>query len=187
MRMIESKTVPMIKQLKVTAYYTGDSGTYASVMPTSQSSIYLKACCDIARDMGYEGATSPFDMHVTVIHSKKGLSLAEQHAAWSSGYFGVNQEFSTKPKHFTHWAGHDDTGYLVLELDAPELAKINGWLRSNFDLPVSFDEYKAHLTIVTDAYTKGGADAVEKLIAELNKIPMPDEIKFQGLRIEDLK
>lgn len=185
MRMIESRKT--IKQLKVTAYYTGKEGTYSSVMPTSQSAVYLKACCDIARDMGFEGATSPFDMHVTVIHSKKGLTLAEQHAAWNSGIFGVNQQYDATPKHFTHWAGHDETGYLVLELDSPELSKVNKWLRDTFDMPVSFDEYKAHLTIVTDAYAKGGTDAVEKLIAELNKIPMPDTLTFQGLRIEDLK
>lgn len=185
MRVIENKAT--IKQLKVTAYYTGGEGTYASVMPTSQSAVYLKMCCDIARDMGFEGATSPFDMHVTVIHSKKGLMLAEQHVAWASGYFGVNQVFDAKPKHFTHWAGHDETGYLVLELDSPELAEVNSFLRNTFDLPVSFDEYKAHLTIVTDAYTKGGEAAVEKLIAALNQIPMPQQLLFQGLRIEDLK
>jgi hypothetical protein len=173
-----------IRQLKATAYYTGTSGTYASAQPTAETSQYIQQCCEKASWMGFK-ATGPLDQHTTVIHSKKGLDWQQQHDLWMNG-FNASRVFDATVKGFTHWAGHNDKGYVVMEIDCPELQLVNAWLRKTYDLPVSFDEYRPHVTIVEDAYVNSVAYA-EQLIEELNKIPKPLSMAFTGLRVEDLK
>lgn len=173
-----------LRMLKETAYYSGDNGTYASVMPSAEASAYIQTVCEKAKALGFD-ATGPLDQHVTVIHSKKGLTPEQQEECWLNG-FTASRTFTATIKGFTHWGGHNDSGYVVLEVDCPELTKLNGWLRQTYDLPVSFDDYKAHITIAQDAY-KVSADYADKLTKRLNGIARPKYLTFTGLRIEDLK
>lgn len=169
-----------------TAYYTGGDGTYISAVPTHNTSTYFKACCDTARSLGFDEATGPLDMHVTIIHSKNGIDGDQQSILWESGRAAPDRVLRATVVGFTHWAGHDGTGYVVMELHSDDLSELNYWLRNNFDLPVSFEDYRAHVTIVTNAYKKDGEAGAEQLIRVLNKLPAPQSLAFCGIRVEDL-
>jgi len=173
-----------LKRLKVLSYYTGDSGTYMSVMPGAEAMKFIKQCGDVAEDKGLK-ANSPLNAHVTVVYSKSSLSHAEQVTLLDNG-FNAKHLFEATVTGFTHWGGHDDSGYIVMELDCPELTKYNTWLRQTFDLPVSFDEYKAHITIAEDAYVNG-IDTAQQVVDALNWLDFPTTVTLTGLKVEDLK
>ena len=177
-----------IKRLPVTAFYTGDNGTYCSVLPTTATTDFLRAMCTVLETAGFEPHT-PLNFHVTVIHSKTGMALKEQQDAWAA--LQADAVFRAIPKHVTHWSGHNDTGYIVLELDAPELAEIHQFLKTTFDLETSFPDYRAHITLVEDAYKKGDDDnlAVQTIVNKLNQMlgTNPTPLTFTGIRMEDLK
>ncbi len=169
---------------QVTAYYTGGNGTYCSVCPTQETADWLRMVCEKARWMGF-AATGPLDQHVTVVHSKKGLTLAEQ--TQTAARIPATQVFYATVSGFTHWKGHDNEGYVVLELDSPDLHAVNTWMRNTFDLPVSFDDYRAHVTIAKDAYSNS-LEYAQQLCDELTKLPrIRQRLAFSGLRVEDLK
>lgn len=173
-----------VKRLKVLSYYTGNSGTYMSVMPGADGMAFIQQCGEVA---AAEGLTpnSPLNAHVTVVYSKSSLARDEQLSLLDNG-FNAKHLFEATVKGFTHWGGHDNSGYIVMELDCPELTKYNTWLRETFDLPVSFDEYKAHITIAEDAYAKGEAPA-QHIVDTLNWLEFPKTVTLTGLKIEDLK
>jgi hypothetical protein len=177
-----------MRQLKtmqqVTAYYTGGNGTYCSVAPTAEAQAWITKICEHARLMGFD-ATGPLDQHVTVLHSKRGLTLSEQNELPLAG-LNASRRFNVKPKEFIHWEGHDSEGYVVLELESPELTAVNAWLRSTFNMPVSFDDYRPHVTIATNAYSNS-REYAQSLCDELNRLPRPENLVFTGLRVEDLK
>lgn len=168
------------------AFYSGKDGTYASVKPTDASAARLQAFCIVAKSMGFEKVTSPLDLHVTVMYSQVGLNHDYQLDLWSK-YFSVEKVFSADVGDFTHWAGHDDEGYLVLELKSTALTELNGLLRDKYGLKSSFPDYKAHVTIATDAYVNGSPDKAEACCERLNSMRKPATLNFCGLRVEDLK
>jgi hypothetical protein len=173
-----------MKRLKVLSYYDGNAGTYCSVKPYGVSQQWLMDVCARAQYLGFL-ATTPLELHLTVIHSEKGLSLPQQHRAYNEQDLGVARTFESIPAQFVHWAGHDNTGYVVLELESPALSQLNSWFRTTFNMPVSFDEYRAHVSIVTDAYSSG-IDPAQRLVDLLNSTPKPANLDFMGLRIENL-
>lgn len=168
----------------ITAQYKGDNGTYCSVVPRLITQAWIAALCERAQWMGFT-ATGPLDQHVTVVHSKKSLTVPQQNQIPMAGY-SADAEFIAQPHKFTHWAGHDGDGFVVLELNSPKLSALNSWMRKTFDLPVSFDEYRAHVTIATDAYSNS-VEYAQQLCEELEKIELIlPHLEFTGLRVEDL-
>lgn len=174
-----------MKLLPVLSYYNGEDGTYCSVLPNRVTRDWLLSACAEAASCGCV-VTAPGELHTTVIHSTRGLNLTEQHQAHDAHDLSASRDFAATAGKFIHWAGHDDTGYVVFEVDSPELTELNSWLRSTFDMPVSFDDYLAHVSIVTDAYAEGEASAAE-LVEKLNALPRPERLGFTGFRMENLK
>lgn len=173
-----------VKRLKVLSYYTGNSGTYMSVMPSAAGMFFIKQCGEVAAAEGL-APNSPLNAHVTVVYSKSSLAHHEQVSLLNNG-FDSKHLFEATVKGFTHWGGHDNSGYIVMELDCPALTSYNTWLRETFDLPVSFDEYRAHITIAEDAYAKG-EDVAQRIVDSLNWLDFPTTVTLTGLKIEDLK
>jgi hypothetical protein len=178
-----------MKQLKprnsVLSFYTGTDGTYASVKPKDKSAARLQAYCLVATSMGHIGVISPLDLHTTVMYSKVGLNVDAQKTLWAEHY-SVERVFAAKPKHFVHWAGHDDDGYIVLELESADLTELNTVLQKQFGLTSSFPDYRPHVTIVNKAYAKGGVELAQQTVDRLNGMRMPNTLLFTGLRVEDL-
>ena len=181
------KNKPVLR-LPVTAFYTGDNGTYVSVLPTTSTTDFIRGMCKELRGADFETHT-PLNFHVTVMYSKTGMPLKEQQDVWAM--LQADQVFTARPKHVTHWSGADGKGFIVMELDAPELAEIHNFMKTTFDLETSFPDYRAHVTLVEDAYDKKDVDnmAVQNIVNKLNQMlgTDPQPLTFTGIRMEDLK
>lgn len=166
----------------VLSMYSGDSGTYCSVVPDEATSKYLVSCCEIADSLGFE-STSALNLHVTLSYSKNTVSRSDQHTLWAKGFHG-STIFGATTSGFTHWAGHDSEGYLVLKLTSPLLSQFNKHLVDEYGLAGTFLEFNPHVTIATGVYGKDMY--VQDLIQKLGELPTPNRLYFSGLRFENL-
>ena len=167
----------------VLSYYSGKSGTYCSVTPDIAFCEYLNKCSKVVDALGMK-STSALNHHVTLVHSKNTISKPSHHEIWSKGFHG-STTFKASHTGFTHWAGHDDTGYVVLTLSSPTLSDFNRQLVNEYGLAGSFPDYTPHITVATDVY--GKATYAEDLILALNEIPRPPNLTLSGMKFEDLK
>ena len=174
----------------VASMYTG-KGTYMSVRPHFSAIPFLQSLSNIIASAGFT-PLAPYSWHMTLIYSKEGqLSFDDQVRCMVEGHLVAERKFAVFVKGFTHWAGHNNEGYIVLEMESPELSVVNAWLQSTFNLPTTFPDYKPHISLVYEAYKNGvpAADAlVKSLNASLESIGgMRAPMVLTGLTAEDIE
>jgi 2'-5' RNA ligase len=180
----------MIQQLPVTAYYSGTSGTYCSIVPGMAATAWLQRVCARAEWYGFT-VNSPLDRHITVIHSPNAIPYNIQQQVWANpDMIGSDTIWRMDALEFIHWPGNNDMGYVVLSTANQQLMALNSWLRSNFGLDGDFPDFAPHITIATDAYSNT-VERAQMLCDELQREFLPQgsgvELIFTGLRMEDLK
>jgi hypothetical protein len=159
---------------RLTARYRGESGTYISVAPDSASADYISQFLQGDIDGRY---AQPAELHATVVYSKVGLTREQQLAI--AKLVGPETKFEATVSHLTAWKGHDGGVYLVMKFDCPALVELNRTLVTTFGLVGNFDEYRPHITLVSNI------QGVEPLFTDVAL--RPRLITFTGLRIEDAK
>lgn len=179
-----------MKTLPVTAYYSGENGTYSSIIPGIEATGWLQRVCSRAEWYGFT-VNNPLDRHITVVHSENAIPYPLQAELWNNPWgIGSDATFTVVAREFLQWPGHDNSGYLVLAVDCPQLSEFNAWLVDRYGLTGSFPEYNPHVTIATDAYSTGESRAVmlcDQLQHEFLSAGNTVELQFTGLRLEDLK
>ncbi len=154
--------------------YTGTQGVYAKAVPAMNSN-FKKLCHILENDSLNEIYEDP---HVTLVYSKKRLerSLPKD----------IKLNTVAKCKHVTHWDGHDNAGYVVIELECTAFDKLNILFR-NLGAKHSFDEYKAHMTIMKDCgpLTKKLQNYIDKVNSVLSSKWYV--LNFKDIYVEDLK
>jgi hypothetical protein len=159
---------------RLTARYHGESGTYISVAPDSASAKYISQFLQGDINGRY---TQPAELHATVVYSKVGLTREQQLAI--SKLVGPETRFDATASHLTAWKGHDNDVYLVMKFDCPALVELNRTLVTEFGLVGNFDEYRPHITLVSN---------IQGVEPPFTDVPLrPHPITFTGLRIEDAK
>lgn len=156
----------------IEAKYKPNDGLYAKVHPTNNSLVRLLSflrSCGLRRSI----LLHPNEIHCTIMHSKSPPSQLPV----------LNREkvYDTRVKHFTAWDGHNDTGYLVAELDSPALHRLHNAWRARGCVP-SFDDYKPHITLIEGSLASLG------LARKLNSRYKGDlQLQFHGHSFESLQ
>lgn len=151
------------------------SGTYICVLPDKESKLKL---AKISAALGHPISSAEVEeLHSTVMYSKgnfpKGLPLERK-------------RFGAKVSGLEFWAGHDNDGYVVLTLDAPDLVARNRFW-SEQGLTHSFEDYSPHVTLF--AKIEKTTDLVAKINALGRKVVgttlVFDQEQVEGLKIKD--
>jgi hypothetical protein len=159
--------------MKIESRYKAQEGTYLSVVPDSSSYHYLASFLSKVSSLSNGRLAVPADMHCTVMFAPTSILTAEQQLA----ILQKAGSFKAVSKQLTCWHGGDGDSYIVLELDCPELQEFHGWLRSEFGMEPTFDDYKPHITLVSSMPA-----------CPTGSYPIkPVELTLSGLRIEDTK
>lgn len=114
------------------------AGTYVSVKP-------FPITCGMLYDEFHRFLRSNMEpisgMHVTLITSKQNIPEAKQ-------FVQPDRKFQGTLRKLKWWAGHDKAGYLVIEVDSPELQQRHRtWI--HLGGKHSFPEYNPHITLAT--------------------------------------
>lgn len=147
------------------------NGIFAKVLPTTDSILKIKARFK---------SLNPLmdDLHCTAIYSKTpAVSVDLPNISKDERYAAVGTEL-------VWWEGHDKEGYLVLKLDSPSLKILNKKFR-DAGLKATFDDYKAHVTLLNPCPSSPGN--VKTLNALLKKFPLRLEFYYGGYTIMDKK
>lgn len=160
--------------MKIESRYKAQKGSYLSVVPDAASYEYLVSFLVEAAPALPGGRLSvPADLHCTVMFAPDSVLNAEQQFA----VMRACTSFRAVARQLTCWQGGDGDSYIVLELDCPELKEFHAWLRSDFGMTPSFDDYRPHITLVSSLPACPPGSYPVK----------PVEIILSGLRIEDIK
>jgi hypothetical protein len=161
---------PAENALECDAQYTGNAGLYASVKLTTESRASLNELCKAAQ---FGDLTD--EAHCTVMYSSdKAIPLGK------ACDYSLPAYKATATK-FTWWAGHDNAGYLTLQIGSDSLQDEHARLKK-FGCKHSFDDYKPHVTIQTPiAKISNGKLRYGNMI--LKRQPL--ELVFDNQSIED--
>lgn len=152
--------------------YSGTSGFYAAVLVDLDfgfRSLVALTQSVIGVNIQEEKAAEkdPDDLvgfHCTVMYSKFPLTCSPtQAAAVASRMTGP---ITVKVHKYEYWDGHDNEGYLVAQLVAPDLVR---WHNAFADLgaKATFDDYIPHVTLLTGDKARGCKDKLLQLNASL--------------------
>jgi hypothetical protein len=151
-----------------------DEGLYSSVEPNDETKEKLnkflseRVC----------GLKLPTDSHVTVMYSTKSIdkNLAQEYS---------KNEYHAFPKEFKYWDGHDNAGYLVLQLESDHLGQEHERLKGHGCKP-TFDQYLPHITIKTPIDKN---DAIKKVKIGNNELDnlSPGKLILHNQKIEELR
>ena len=151
------------------------SGTYICVIPDEESTLKL---IKISAALGYKIPSDEVEnLHSTVMYSKgkfpKGLPLERK-------------RFGAKISGIEFWDGHDNDGYVVLTLDAPDLVARNRFWAAQ-GLTHSFEDYTPHVTLFSKI--EKTQDLVNKINALGSKVVgttlVFNQEQVEGLKIKD--
>lgn len=166
-----------MKILNIEEAYYSEAGLYAFVYPMRKSlDTLLKflSACGINQSLM---SNTPNMMHCTIMHSKNSIPVHKIPRIDRASAYDANL------KQFTSWGGHNNSGYLVAELDSPGLTKLhNQWKALGAEH--SFPEFRPHVTILE------GNLATPKLASKLNVEYgkyKPISMKFHSHSFEDAK
>lgn len=156
--------------------YTGEHGLYSAVEPTPESVEAITKLCKLA---GFEGLED--DLHCTLMYSPDATIPEDVALKYSQ------EDYIADVKGFNWWAGHDNDGYLVLELDSAELSAENNRFRAAGAKP-TFEEYRPHITLKNKFWFKNDSDrkyALKNGNMVIRKNPL--EVTLVNQKIEDIK
>ena len=167
--------------------YSGTQGFYAAVFP--QPGLGFSSLLALIKHVTGLTLADPketrddISWHCTVMYSKSALTCppteASSVAARMTGPLMVNC------RNFDYWEGHDNKGYFVAVLDAPDLHRWHEEWEFLGAVP-TFDEYKAHITLTVGEDAKKIKEFLPKLIASVvARGGLP--IILDNLTIYDLK
>lgn len=115
---------------------TGATGTYIAVYPENEK------FRDIMTSL-LQGLQLDDKLHCTIMYSENDPLSAHKLALANP-----QERHAARASKLVWWPGSNGTGYLVLQLDSPDLVKLHRrWIRLA-DMKHSFDDYKPHITLV---------------------------------------
>lgn len=167
MRILISLSTPQLIQDP----YTGTKGLYSAVTLDSTGTSYVAG---IAKALGLD---IPADkLHCTVMYSpEKCPKTAECDAA---------KTYSATVNKIDHWAGHDEKGYLTLQLSSPGLAAEHARLKK-LGCESTYEEYKPHVTLYEGIQM---TDELRSKIDDVSRTMTPwDPLTFSNQFIGDMK
>lgn len=156
--------------------YTGKSGLYSAVEPTKKSVADLTKLCTRAGIVELES-----DLHCTIMYSPNKCLPESSATKWSKN------QYKAVGKKFRWWVGHDNAGYLILELDSPELEKEHLRLKE-LGCVSTFPNYVPHLTLRNNFYFKDEDEQKSRLrSANLILRRNPLDLVLTDQKVEDIK
>lgn len=116
------------------------------------------------------------DLHSTIIYSEKPVSLELPEV-------DKKTTFNARVIKANYWPGHDGDGFLILELDSPDLSRCHELFRRSGIIP-TFPTYQPHITLVHPVANKDTyADWIARFNAELVHRPMHLQLYWGGISI----
>lgn len=119
------------------------------------------------------------DLHLTLMYSKQTPDAQRVKALISNPVHSV----IGIPLRFRYWDGHDKKGYIVLEMESPDLAARHEQYKEA-GCEHSFDDYTPHVTIRNNLSADLGNKFCAIANSRLHRLP---NIVFGGEQISDLR
>lgn len=162
--------------MRISNRYSGQSGLYASVKPIRG---FAKLRTRL-HELGVEEITPQDDVHCTLIYSRNTAPhVVKVGSLLTQGPYN----FHATPKEVKWWAGHDEKGYLVLELESHHLHDRHlNW--KELGAKHSFPDYVPHITLASpfEEPKKAWLNTINKAI-QTESLPLV----FGGEHAEDIK
>lgn len=122
---------------------TGNSGTYAKLIPTDDTREKIALIMTL---FNLENYTSPYDLHVTVIYSRKECPT-------------IDESFAALPvtatgKAFSIFTNADGGNCLVVELESEGITNLHNSLINEHGATHDYDSYNPHITLSYDYNSK---------------------------------
>lgn len=111
------------------------NGIFSRAIPVLDSTVRL---ADKFKDAPGEHVD---DLHCTIMYSKTNFNGYLPYSI-----FDKDKRYSAYPEHVTYWPGDKGDGYLVLEINSPDLLMAHTQWRI-YGLEPSYEVYKAHVTL----------------------------------------
>lgn len=169
--------------------YSGAHGFYCCIYPHHQIGLptlrsIVKTVAGVELEDPSKVDKESISFHCTVMYSKSaltGCSVAEAQRIARQ----MTGPVQARVERFNYWDGHDNEGYLVAELYAPDLARWHNVWKDLGAIP-TFDEYLPHVTLATGEQAKAVKDKLAQMIAYL--VARGDTyLVMNNLSITDLK
>lgn len=164
--------------------YTGQNGMYMMVKPQVYNEGFQALCSFITEKFPCPVPPSELveNPHITLMWSEKAL----EEPAILSLRDSLPEFFEARSKYVEFWPGHDEAGYLTLQLDSPSLSQYHVNI-SELGAKHSFDEFNPHLTIAKNIGTL--TTELEKWMVKINNILSLKPLTFNlsDLHLADLK
>ena len=144
--------------------YTGTDGVYVALEPISGGRKIFNIVSDVLRKSKIKPEPAE-SYHVTVVWSDK----APDHSMVNM-MLEDSKTYRAKIAGVTSWAGHDNDGYVVIELESSDLLQRHKeWLKAGASH--SFPDYRAHITIAKNLDLVSAQGAVKELDAYFKAHP----------------
>ena len=164
-----------------TTRLTGNGTTYACAVPTRDTVSRLLRVVD--------GTFPPFDpaelrdeAHCTLVYSKK-AGIDPGRLAVGPGQLSLEARMIR----VEYWDGHNNTGYVVLKLDSPDMTALHRRF-VEAGAKHSFDDYTPHLTIGAKVGEK--TPEMERWLKRVNGVVAGAKdfvLEFDAVRAEDIR
>jgi hypothetical protein len=167
----------------VEASLSGDEGCYISVLPDRGAVWWLTKLRDmLPRDL-HRHAHVDADFHSTVLYTKDNI---DHHAVHNVGGLDPSIVYKAEPREVVYWNGHKNQGVIVLTLKCAELERLHYFLRNQFGVSATFDEYVPHITLCSD-FGEIDKKELSKILKDMNRyIQDAKPLNLCGIRAEDV-
>jgi len=163
--------------LSLNGTYTGTSGLYSPVYPTEKSAKAIRSLCN-NRTVGHlklkEG------QHCTVMYCNTKAPPESKVLPFSK------ETYKAEAVKVEWWAGHDDKGYLVLQLESDDLQKEHARLVAA-GCEATFEDYKPHITLASPYDLDSDDKKYQVKLINLSLRRTPLTLWFNNQGIEDIK